>query len=340
MIRDHIEVLEQGLDGNEVAQSASEEELQETKEMLREALARRRAFIKWLEAQPDDTAFIGIYPGWPDDLLYREDLETHWRELDDKSPLVFFRLKKALDDDAAYWELIRSRLAKRGGHNLADGMRSWGVTAYQASQTLRYEASLESIDFGQGLTEHLPQNEWSEWARTDIVFQGLSLEVSREAIDMALTATFRCAEVVKFVTRTRLPSDVAAFLERLATLYIWGFDSETYALARSVIESALKSQMPDALVWRFLPDDRRGRRFLDLNDRIDAARRAGLINKDVADLARMIRQDGNDVLHEFPNSNLHHSSALAVIEHTALVVGRILRGGRETGRALPESPTR
>jgi hypothetical protein len=287
---------------------------------------RRREMIRWAQSH-DGAALIGVYPGFERPEVSRE----RGRESEDqhvRSHIVFWRLRQALADDHAYWAQFDAVDKTAYGHDLWTGFQKWADAAYEATATLRYSPDLEEMPLHDGSAIPVERSSWRSMLTADVTFPLLSLRMAERAYDMTAQAAFRCKDLITLVVRERPPADVASFLERVAQLYLWGFDSEVYALGRSVLDAALKQRLPDDVVRQLQHDPAGPRRYPDMRDRIRAAVAKGLLTRDQGVQADHIRKDGNDVIHEFPNANLHHASPLYLIR----TLTRLLRSLLDTTR--------
>lgn len=278
-------------------------------------IKRRTRFRQWVLEQPGGP-FIGIYPAFSDPIHEREDVVLS-EEVEDRPYIIFWRWRRALLDDHAHWAERETHPMTQYGKDLLTGFQRWGKAAMEAADTLRYRPELDAIPLHTGETVPVDKETWASMARSYYTMPYLSLLLSERAHTMTIQAAFRVAEILQFVIEQQPSAAVSAFLERLAKLYIWGFDSETYVLARSVLEAALKQRFPDESVRRASGSDRR---YPDLSERITAAANLGIFTSAERRLATSLRRDGNDVIHEFPNLNLNFKSPLEAID----AVGRLL----------------
>ena len=91
----------------------------------------------------------------------------------------------------------------------------------------------------------------------------------------------------------------AAYLQRVARCYIEGLDPECLVMCRAVLDSVFEEAVSTADVKGILPSERiKG--SVQLAHRIEAAERLGRINKSVAQLAKTIKDAGNDAIHSIP----------------------------------------
>jgi hypothetical protein len=292
-----------------------------------EFIKRRREVIRWAEAYGEGPIRVGLYPGFHDPEVLRE--EAIDSELKEKPYIVFWRLRRSLDDDHAYWKQWSTRPKTETGEAVFQGFLEWAELALDAVLKLRYTPELERLALQNGIVVPIKRADWPSMATSEVTFPYLSLLVAERSFDMTVKGAFRVKDIIDLVIEEHPAADVSAFLERLAGLYLWGFDSECYVLARATLESALKQSMSDEEVRSALGRRDVPKRYPDLGDRINAARVRKLLTSDDAKIAHKIRQDGNDVVHEFPNANLHFATPLDVIRSLMrLVSGLIGSAGR------------
>jgi hypothetical protein len=296
-------------------------------------IERRREMIQWARAHNDEHVFVGIYPGYDNPEVGRECADEWDSEdgtsRDGRTHIVFWRLRQALRDDHHYWNAIHAASEANGqprGANLLTAFQEWTAAAFEATHTLRYVPDLEGIRLDDGSRKVIERETWPKLLRGDPTFPLLSLMMAERAYDMTSRASFCCTDIIRFVIEERPAADVAAFLERLATLDLWGFDSEAYVLARSVLEAALKQQLPDEVVRNLRRENTPKRsRHVDLHERLHAAQELRLLSPEEVRRADKIRSDGNDAIHEFPNSNLYHKTTLELIRSLTHLLTRLLR---------------
>jgi hypothetical protein len=170
-----------------------------------------------------------------------------------------------------------------------------------------------------------------------IVARALQQQVAPLGVARMWTASIRVVELLDRLVAVTLPVRASAYLMHAAQLYIWGFDAQVFPMARSVLEAALKDRIPTVEVYR-----RRGEpvRFIEvggkkvlreptLEDRIEAVEaKPMLVGQDVVDAMRMIKDDGNDILHDFAQPGYtRHGNAVDVLASLAEVL-HALYGGR------------
>jgi hypothetical protein len=228
-------------------------------------------------------------------------------------------LRAALDDEGLYWEQLLEHAPIPAHQTLIAGTRAWAEGAFKACSTLQYDRKLETVRFGERHRIPVDRESWRQFMLSDPVAAFLALSAAEHGYVMSAKATARCVDLLEFLIEAKLPATVAAHLSRLAQLYLWGFDSETYVLARSVLEAALADRLSDENV-RAAQSHSGASQEIALQERIEAACRLGVLTRDDADRAHAIRRDGNEVLHVAPGLTRHHASALDVIRSTARVL--------------------
>jgi hypothetical protein len=206
--------------------------------------------------------------------------------------------------------------------------RTYAAAAIRAVETLRFVPELNQLPVMEGHSIPVERRgddstlTWEDLVGTPPTLNMVPLELAEQAYNKSINAVQRCWELVRLVIEARPSGSVAGFMERLASLYIWGFDSETYVLARSVLESVLKDRLPDHVVRRVL--DYENDRRIDLRDRVEAARQQGLLSSGQAKTAEDIRRDGNAVIHEFPNAHLYHATPFELLRKLSALLERLL----------------
>jgi hypothetical protein len=288
-------------------------------------IARREELRDWVASHDGPLVRVNIYPAFENANveLYRVDAPDNEDGQPDPPPIVFHRLRAALDDESLYWDQLVEHAPIPAHQTLIAGGRAWAEAAFKACSSLQYDRKLETIRFGERHRIPVDRETWRQFLLADPVIAFLSLAVAEHGCVTSAQATARCVDLLEFLVEAKLPATVAAHLSRLAQLYLWGFHSETYVLARSVLEAALAHLTSDDEVRAALGRAAAGQEAT-LHERIEAAHRLGIFTRGDADLAHEIRQDANDILHVVPGLTRHHASAIDVLRSTARVLRCVL----------------
>lgn len=107
----------------------------------------------------------------------------------------------------------------------------------------------------------------------------------------------RMIQLVGHLTRTE-NSRTQAFLARVAECYIRGMDPEFAVMARAVMQSALERVLPEEDARNLVREHEGGR--LGLAGHIDAAITAGMVDDEVHEAMKRIKDAGDDAAHALP----------------------------------------
>jgi len=171
------------------------------------------------------------------------------------------------------------------------------IKARQCAQDL---TALDGLPYGvmkiQLFFEATPEN-YKDYARIMLVhLQKLEEEIGRDLASMASEAEDRIFDLAEMALQERPSDKAAAFLKRVARCYLFGFDAECLIMCRSVIDAELDREISgDDCIKAF------GYRNLDLNDRIEAARRLQRLSFELAQEAHSIRKLCNKAVHGDPD---------------------------------------
>jgi len=141
----------------------------------------------------------------------------------------------------------------------------------------------------------------------------LEVYLAENAIEKIEKATRRLMSLeweLYTIKNLHLIPAVTDFLQLVTRSYIWGFDTECTILCRSAMEQAIENRVGS------------GYRLVDL---INVAKKKGVINNDIADIAHKIREKANKILHRDPNVT---EDALGTIKETVRVIS-VVTGGHD-----------
>jgi len=315
-----VDAIEDDIEGLEAVLTESETD-EATSRLYPALVERRRELLRWVRSQSDDVVELDICP--PSALRERERILQ--AEDEPLEPTALSRMREAIYDEEDYLGMLLDALRDTNSYTLISSVRDWAAAAFRSAHTLKYTNRLEGISyFPRTEPLKLAPEEWPAFGRSFDVMPFIMLEAAAQALPMTGYASLRCAELLKSLIKGKPPSDVASYLERVAKLYIWGFDSETYALARSVLEAALEMYVSDARVHDAFGRRPGERHPVDLAERIDAAHALGILDEASCTAAHNVRQDGNMVLHEFPNSNLYYKTPIDAIQALSQILSVLL----------------
>ncbi len=155
----------------------------------------------------------------------------------------------------------------------------------------------------------------------------LDIDMARERIREVSRLRERTLDLVDVVLQWGPTGRSSLYLRRVASCYMLGLDPECLVMCRAVLDAAFQEKISEELVRRSLPEAE-VRRGIDLLARIRAAKTAGVIRPEIADVAHRIRRAGNNVVHDEPARLLE---PLDAVRHVVAVL-------RELGFDDPTEP--
>jgi hypothetical protein len=165
-------------------------------------------------------------------------------------------------------------------------------------------ASADVALFGEAILSLSALGDFPEGVSTrlEYVLKGLDLRVASDVGDMARRAAERFSDLCLMARRTRLSKHTAHFLRRVSRCYLYGFDAECGIMCRSALDAEFQAEIPSDDCLRILGPRpiREGEPLLDLNDRIETARKTGRLTADAASVAHEIRRATNRLVHRNP----------------------------------------
>ena len=181
-------------------------------------------------------------------------------------------------------------------------LTKWVEAILDGASSLQLAASLQQFSANGFEITSASARGFSNVAQIPFLRQYMEILATRRAIDsLEKVGVNRIFEISDLLVPDPLTERAADYLGRVARLYIYGFDSESVVLARSVLESALEHAVADedVAVAGLAPDGRAP----SLAQRIVAAERLHLLTKQAARAAHRLRLSGNDVLHVAGSAN-------------------------------------
>lgn len=97
----------------------------------------------------------------------------------------------------------------------------------------------------------------------------------------------------------KMNKTIADFLTLVTRSYVWGFDAECIILCRSAMEAAIEDRVTYEMCEKQFGPPIGG--YYTLKSRLVVAKKEGLFEDNIANIAEGIRDIGNKVLHEDPN---------------------------------------
>lgn len=152
-----------------------------------------------------------------------------------------------------------------------------------------------------------------------IIHDGIKIGLAFEAADSLLEgAEKRAPELVALLSSRRLSDRAAAFLDRAARLFLWGFEPETVVMCGSVLEAAYESRFTALDMIRLEITKKDKDAEYQAYQYEQAALASGVYSREQKDLAAKVRRARNDTLHNAPNTTFGAGDAL---KSTATLLG-------------------
>ncbi len=176
----------------------------------------------------------------------------------------------------------------------------------------------------------MPRDLQLEILDSDLFRPFVELSLANEALAKAIAAQQRLADLLKSLVTVKLSDAPSYYLGRVAHLYLWGFSTEVAAFARAALETAIRDKMSDDDVRNHVTV--RGK-FIQLDERIEAAYQVGLLSEIGANLADDIRDAGNDILHFAPKPRSGLNTPLDVVRGLAVFLQQLYEPSDSTAGA-------
>ncbi|MBW8001019.1 MAG: DUF4145 domain-containing protein [Planctomycetes bacterium] len=159
---------------------------------------------------------------------------------------------------------------------------------------LKYEANNPQF-FTPVFTADSPLDEESP---LKLVWERFSIDLAWESVEKMTKGARRIFDLYKLVLDAHLSKPTRQFLARLSRCYIWGFEPECVMLCRSVLDTAFRENILDDICERHCRE-----KHVDftLSNRIYAAFKEGLIDRNTRTLAQRIKRDGDNAVHYQPD---------------------------------------
>lgn len=219
-------------------------------------------------------------------------------------------------------------------------IRQWARDAVASADSLRPAPGIHAVQF-EDLHLPIPARARGQVVRGSMIRPFVQVELARQGHRRMINAEDRLPALLDLLVDVPLTVRAEQYVGRVAKLYLWGFDAEVAAVSRAALESVLKSLITDDQVKQLLHGRQppipnlRSHRHFTLWHRLEAAKLAAgpggfpLLHGETVDLARQLREAGNDFLHESdgpPELAVNPLRAsLHIIESLARVLAQLLR---------------
>jgi hypothetical protein len=280
-----------------------------------------------------------------------------WYSEDDRD--LQFYMESMIDmhsqDRNAYWSegpdrKIQFEQAERFGalvKNASDTLVHAGPTEHDL-QALDYEVAKSSKEmqneYGRKLQELIPQlmnmsnderlaalkklnDELSPSDPDDkdsplrLTWERLFIDAAWDSISRIRNCASRRFELYNLRLVARPSRPTLPFLARVCECYLWGLDSECVVMCRSVLDTAFRETVTNAMCSEHLGP----RKYeFTMSERIRSAHKAGIIDDATKDRALIIKERGDKSIHYQPNIT---KDVLGTINDTICVLNALLGKG-------------
>lgn len=230
------------------------------------------------------------------------------------SPLLFERLREAIRTQEQEYAALPAELDP-DDEPFVRTLREIARILQDSALTLRPAKGLAEIGLsraGRAITD--PRS----MADDPMLRPYLEILTAKWGLHQTEGAVKRLSRLLAYLVCGSLTAKVDAYLDHVAKLYVWGFETEAIVMCRAVLDAALASRLSAEAERRPAGS---GSRELRLDEAIEECHKLGLIGPDERDLAHRLRRDGNELLHVAPTHHLEFPDALAAIE----ALGRVLQ---------------
>lgn len=228
------------------------------------------------------------------------------QEVNRKTDVNYAKKKAALsDEDARYWVDI----LHRSGDSLWLSMKAlrW-IKGSSSKSEETFRSSKEKISHPLS-TEHL-KFFWS------MAGNAVRYSVAREFLNsLKVAEEQRIVDLQQLLTHLQPTPKTEKFLERVSRCYLFGFDLECLIVCRSVLDSELEANISTDDCITHL-GKRRGtaEQLFGFVDRIGVATKMGRLTYEQAQLAHLVRKNGNQAVHQMHWRG--RKEVLKTMEHT------------------------
>src|SRR4030042_24154 len=150
------------------------------------------------------------------------------------------------------------------------------------------------------LAKECPPDPQDDESPLKLVWEKFIIDISYDAIGKIEEGAARIFQLYKLVLRSIPSPSTQQFLGRLSRCYIWGFDPECVILCRCVIDTAFKDRVTYEICEKHFEKRRKRKYDFSLSDRIRAAQKEKIIDKEIAKKARRVKTRGDKAVHNQP----------------------------------------
>jgi len=169
------------------------------------------------------------------------------------------------------------------------------------------------------LLEKWPEKPDSETSPLRLVWERFVIDMSWEAIEKIREGALRIFKLYKLVLDSSPSESTQKFLSRLTRCYVWEFDPECIILCRAVVDTAFRDRVTDTICEKHF--GKNNRYEFTLSNRIQAAYKEGIIDKEIRRKAFIVKTRGDKAVHYQPDLT---KNVWETICHTLDVLKKII----------------
>lgn len=216
-----------------------------------------------------------------------QEAVDHWHEVFEE----YWGLRKDQDetsvdaDTRANWQKL-DEMAPR----LLRGALALQLSALKPNPASSVELTPDMVELARRILQ--------VYGKSLIVRDRWSFAVAHDAMERLEGSSTRVAELLNVILLHQFDDRTAAYLARVARLYVYGFEIEALVMCRSALEAALQDVLPDEVMSEqgFV---KAGPEYT-LASRIAAAERMGYFDGEKKRAAHVLRKASNEAVHTAP----------------------------------------
>jgi len=147
--------------------------------------------------------------------------------------------------------------------------------------------------------QNAPEAPSSESSPLRLVWERFVIDLSWDAVEKIEEGASRIFRLYELVLRSAPSEPTQKFLSRLSRCFVWGFDPECVILCRAVIDTSFRDAVSDEICEKHC--GKNDRHVFTLSNRIQAARKEGMIDEDTKIKAFKVKDRGNEAVHNQPD---------------------------------------
>jgi len=196
----------------------------------------------------------------------------------------------------------------------------WANAVVHVSQSLSADSELTELAIG-GVRVSLSPDKLTSAVRQPAFRPYVEYALLKEGKERIEGACTRLPQLLPLLITSQVNQFAARYLQRVATLYVWGMDVEIHVMCRAVLDAIMQELIPAEEALKVLKN-RKYPSQLTLNDRLCLSRFSTpvLLDEGAWRVAFKLKEDGNDVIHTDVDHALHFPDALEAIRNLRQVL--------------------